>query len=226
MSELNIKVRMGGNFLYDLKVIIDLKMTVSTLKDKICAICNKQNKYMDKEFMIIMYCGLAMMDNICLNTYNLFSGVTIHVYQQIKPEMNVIPDKLDHGIVLSLAKAFRSLLLNSTYRASFLRLSKLETLNMFLFNHPNMISDPIAVTLFQHPELLMKMTDCKLIKRFTEQHPALAALIINIGVPAHKETLQVISLKTVANSICINVNMFFNCVLELCEWRVDEQKCT
>lgn len=204
MSEINVKVRMGGNFLYDIKMNVDFNLTVGKLKDKICAICNKQEKYMDSQFMLIMYCGLALADDACLHTYKLFPGVTIHVYQQIKPEMAVIPDKLDHSIVINLAKSFRALLLNSTYRSSFLRLSKLDTLNMFLFNHPNMITDPVAVTLFQHPELLMKMTDCKCIKRLTELHPALAALIINIGIPAHRETLQVILLKIIANFLFNN----------------------
>lgn len=196
MSEINVKVRMGANFLYDLKVYVDLKENVSTLKNKICEYCVENNKYMNKMLMVVMYCGLIMEDDLGLYTYELFHGATVHVYQKIKPEKKPVPEPFDDSIVNKLAKAFRLLLLNSTYRNSLLRLCKLDSINTLILNNPGLVDDPVAITLFQHPELLMKITDYDTIKRIAEKHPALASLIINVTGSAQREMMQVILLKT------------------------------
>ncbi|VVC24378.1 UBA-like,Ubiquitin-related domain,Ubiquitin domain [Cinara cedri] len=186
MSEINVQVRVGTNHIFNTKVYIDLNDTVLSLKKAICKI--KEQIVLNR--MTLMYCGIILEDSQPLHTYELFSGCTVFVFQKIKTERKATFEPINDVTIGKLARGFRSLLLNSEYRNSLSRLCRPEVIHILLHNNPGLVEDPIALTLFQHPELLMKITDYETIKNLAQNHPALASIILHVTETAQNKLLQ------------------------------------
>jgi len=186
MSEINLKVRFGTDTLYSTKVIIDLKETVIMLKTKICE--NDEN--LQESLIEIVYCGNIMDNSSTIYSYDVFEGATLHVYKRIKQEKSSEDKPMVDGDLVKLGIAFRSLSFNSSYRGALVKLGKPEVINNIILTTPGLNNDPVALTLLQHSELLVKLSDFEVVKRISESHPSLASAALKIAAAVHEEVLQ------------------------------------
>jgi hypothetical protein len=192
MAEINVKVRLGTDLLYNTKIRIDTGEPVINLKNKLC----QKDESLSLKRMIIVYCGCVMEDNSPLFMYDLFDGATVHVYKDITPEKTVSPTPSSESDIKKLVATFRSFLVNSSYRAALLKLNKPEVINKIIITTPGLNEDPVALTLLQHPELLVKLNDFESVKRITDNHPAFALAVMKIASAVQEEVSQVIFIKT------------------------------
>lgn len=190
MSEINVKVRWRAQTLYDTKVIIEFEETVRVLKKKIC----EKDSSLQENLVEIIYCGCVMEDCNAIYMYDIFDGATVHVFKRDKCEKQTPNKPLTDGDLVKLGVAFRSLTHNSSYRSALMKLSKPEVITNIIISTPGLNEDPVALTLLQHSELLVKLSDFDVLKRISESHPALAAAALQISAAVHEEVLQVILL--------------------------------
>lgn len=193
ISLINVKLRLGTMTMYTEKVYIDLQSPVSVLRNKMC---EKDNTLNEKNFVIV-YSGNVMEDGTPIYMYDVVNGATVHLFKQMKidePEPPKCIDKSSAGLV-KLGVAFRSLSLNSTYKCALMKISKAKMLSDLITSTPELSEDPVAITLLQHPELLVKLNDVALVKRIAENHPSLALAAIQISAVVHDQVVQVNLLK-------------------------------
>lgn len=188
MSEINVKVRLGAQTLYDIKVYVEIEEPVSLLKKKIC----EKDANLNQTLIVVVYCGSVMEDCNPIYMYDVLEGSTVHVFKKIQHEKAPPPKSLADADLMKLGVAFRSLSLNSSYRGALMRLSKPEVINNIILTTPGLNKDPVALTLLQHSELLVKLSDFEVVKRISESHPALASAALQVAAAVHEEVLQVI----------------------------------
>lgn len=191
MAEINVKMRLGTELLYNTKIRIDLEEPVINLKNKLC----QKDETLIIKRIIVVYCGCVMEDNSPLYMYDLFDGATVHVFKEIKPEKIVGPTPLSESDIVKLGATFRSFSVNPAYRAALLKLNKPEVINNIILTTPGLNEDPVALTLLQHSELLVKLSDFEAAKRVADNHPALAAAALKIASAVEEEVSQVIFIK-------------------------------
>ncbi|CAI6365719.1 unnamed protein product [Macrosiphum euphorbiae] len=188
ISLINVKLRLGTMTMYTEKVYIDLQSPVSVLRNKMC---EKDNTLNEKNFVIV-YSGNVMEDHTPIYMYDVVNGATVHLFKQMKidePDPPKCIDKSSAGLV-KLGVAFRSLSLNSTYKCALMKISKAKMLSDLITSTPELSEDPVAITLLQHPELLVKLNDVALVKRIAENHPSLALAAIQISAVVHDQVVQ------------------------------------
>lgn len=211
MVDVKIKVRMGRDLLYDSQVCVGLDESVRSLKQKIC------DNHSDLNITLIetVYCGCVMEDCDSVGSYEVFKGATVYVFKKLKIDKPTPPKTLKEADLVKLGIAFRSLSLNSSYRVALMKLSNPEVINNIILTTPGLNQDPVALTLLQHSEILVKLSDFEIVKRISEAHPALAEAALQIAAVAHEDFLQVILLsKSIAYYYFILIVKCFNYVLE------------
>lgn len=188
-SEINLKVRLGTEVLYNTKMCIDLKQPVINLKNSMCRL--------DDTLVItrltIIFCGCVMEDHSPLYMYDVFEGCTLHVFKEIKPEKRVGAKALSETDLKKLGDTFNSFSMNSSYRAAMVKLNKEEVLNNIILTTLGLNEDPVAITLLQHSELLMRPGEINTdaVKRIAENHPALVSAALKIATAVQEELLKV-----------------------------------
>lgn len=187
MSEINVKIRIGPCPLFDLKVCVDLNDNIIALKKAICEI----KDHIAMNCMTIMYCGEILNDETrALSTYELFSGATVFVFQKLKREKYEIPEATNCATLQKHAQTFRTLLMCPMIVNLMKALCKPEEIHILLYNNPGLIHDPVALTFFQNPELLMDFDDDEMFKNLILHHPALIDIVLHF--PKNEQLLQVI----------------------------------
>lgn len=193
ISLINVKLRLGTMTMYTEKVYIDLQSPVSVLKNKMC---EKDNTLKEGNFVMV-YAGNVMDDCSSIYMYDVVNGATVHLFKKNKtnvPERPKCVENSSAGMV-KLGVAFRSLSLNSSYKCALMKISKAKMLSDLITSNPELSKDPVAITLLQHPELLIKLNDISLVKRIAETHPSLALAAIQISAVVHDQVVQVNLLK-------------------------------
>ncbi|VVC31243.1 Ubiquitin-related domain,UBA-like,Ubiquitin-associated domain,Ubiquitin domain [Cinara cedri] len=185
MSEINVQIRMGPCRLFDFKVYVNLNDNVISLKKAICKI----KDHMAIDCMAVMYCGNILNDESrALYTYDLFSGATVFVFQKIKRETYAISEPINEAAMEERIKIFRSLLMSSKMKNLMKALCEPEEINILLYNNPGLVNDPIALTLFQNPELLAAGFNNEILRNLALRHPAL--IDITLHVPKSAQLLK------------------------------------
>lgn len=186
-TQVRIKLRMGTETLCNSQVYIELEDSVLVLKQKICTL----DKDLNVDNFEVVYCGNVMEDSEIIGGYGVMNGVTVHVFKKIKHEIPITPKTLSEVELLKLGVAFRALSLNSSYRNALLKLNKPEVISNIIMTTPGLSRDPVAITLLQHSELLVKLGDLEVVKKIAENHPALAEAAQHVAAAVHEEALQV-----------------------------------
>jgi len=193
ISLINVKLRLGTMTMYTEKVYIDLQSPVSTLRNKIC----EKDNTLDKNSFIMVYCGNIMEDRVHIYMYEIINGATVHLFKKPKidtkePSKNI---EFNNAALVKLGVALRSLSLNSSYKCALIKINKTKMINDLIMNIPELREDPVAITLIQHPELLVKLTEVDSVKRIAENHKGLALAAIQMSAVVHEQVLQVTLLK-------------------------------
>lgn len=188
ISMINVKLRLGTMTMYTEKVYLDLQSQVSKLRDKIC----EKDSTLSKDNFVMVYCGNVMEDRVPIYMYDVVNGATVHLFKKNKinntePQTSI--ENTNAGMV-KLGVAFRSLSLNSSYKCALMKINKTKMLTDLIMSTPKLSEDPIAITLLQHPELLVKLNDVGLVKRIAENHPALALAAIQISAVVRDQVVQ------------------------------------
>lgn len=191
MSEINVKVRLGTQTLYNTKVLVKLEEPVSVLKKKIC----EKVEELQEPLIEAVYCGCVMEDCNPIYTYDVFRGATVHVFKKIKTEQPSPPKPLAEADLVKLGVAVRSFSVNPAYRNSMIKHTHPEDIVDIILRIPGLTEDPMAIALLHHSELLVKLGDFEVVKRLAQNHPALASAILHLATIAFEEVLQVILLK-------------------------------
>lgn len=186
-SEINVKVRLGTEVLYNTKIRIALELPVFKLKSKMCQFDDS----LTLNRITIVYCGCVMDDNTPLYMYDIYDGATVHLFIEIKPEKIIGPQTISEPDIAKLGAAFRSISLNSPFKAALVKLTKPDVIHNIILTTPGLNEDPVGLTLLQHPEILSKINDYESVKRLADNHPALASAALKIASAVHEEDLQV-----------------------------------
>ncbi|XP_050443077.1 ubiquitin-like protein 7 [Adelges cooleyi] len=184
---LNVKLRMGTDItINNAKVYVEVEDPVSILKQKICTL----DKDLNVDDIELVYMGVVMEDHEALGIYGVLHGITVHAFKKVKYDTHIAPKELTEVELLKLGVAFRSLSLNYNYKNALSKLSRPEIILNIIMTTPALSHDPVAITLLQHSELLVRLGDLEIIKRIAENHPALVEATHHIAAAVHEETLQ------------------------------------
>jgi len=167
---------------------IDLQSHVSVLRQKIC----EKDNTLNKENFIMVYCGNIMEDSIPIYMYDIINGATVHLFKKPnveKPQPLKPIDNSNAGL-MKLGVAFRSLSLNLSYKCALMKINKTKLINDLILNTPQLNEDPVAITLLQHSELLVKLNDVNMVKQIAEKHPALALAALQMSSVVHEQMVQ------------------------------------
>lgn len=178
IMELNVKIRSYGHANRTTKVNVDAQDPAVTLKKKIC----EKVEGLQEDMMVVTYCGSVMEDSSPVISYEVFDGATVHVYKQNKHEKETIPppEDYDERDLIRLSVALRSLASNSPYYRVLTGKTTQSKRNELILEYPGLATDPIALTLLLHPELLAKAGDVDVLKRLQDQHPTLLQVMTDI----------------------------------------------
>jgi len=189
LSLINVKLRLGTMTMYTEKVYIDFQSPVSALRKKI----REKDNNLDKVDFVMVYSGNIMEDRAPIYMYELVNGATVHLFKQIKIDITENQNTVEHSNagMVKLGIALRSLSLNSSYKCALMKISKTKMLNDLISSIPELSSDPVAITLIQHPELLVKLNDVDLVNNIAVNHSALASAAIQISAVVHDQLVQV-----------------------------------
>ncbi|XP_025200301.1 ubiquitin-like protein 7 [Melanaphis sacchari] len=188
ISLINVKLRLGTMTMYTEKVYIDLQSHVSVLRHKIC----EKDNTLNKDNFVMAYSGNIMEDSVPIYMYDIINGATVHLFKKVNLEKTQPLKYIDNSNsgLMKLGVAFRSLSLNISYKCALMKINKIKLINDLLLNTPQLNEDPIAVTLLQHSELLVKVNDVGLVKRIAEKHPALALAALKISAVVREQVVQ------------------------------------
>ncbi|XP_046687052.1 ubiquitin-like protein 7 [Homalodisca vitripennis] len=142
-----------------------------------------------KESLELVYCGNILDDDSTLNACGIKSGVMIHVLKKKAKEIPKPTQTMSEIDIQSLVMAFRALTMNPSYRSSLQKLSRPDILDNIILITPGLSQDPVAISMIQDPELLVRMGDIDTVRRIVELHPALAEAANHIAAAVHEEAI-------------------------------------
>lgn len=211
MAEINIKMRLGTDLLYNTKIHIDLEQTIIELKNCLC----EKDETLDINGLIAVYCGENMLNERTLSSYELFDGATVHVFK----DMEEIKVDLKKNITLfnseinfdksSLQTIFNKFLKHPSYKAKIMKLVEKENLNNIIIETPELNHDLAALTLLKHFDELVETSDSDTIDRIIKYHPALASAMCKIASTIIDEDSQVHFIKKILVSTVIYIIIEF-----------------
>jgi len=156
--------------------------------------CEKDNT-LKKGYFVIIYAGYVMEDRFTIRKYDVFNGASVHLFKKIKEEYKEGTSKCVDYSSTGMAKlgvALRSLSLNNSYKCVLKEMNEAKMLSDHIISIPGLSRDPVAITLLQHPELLVDVNDSS-VQRIAESHPSLALAAIQIYEVVHDQVAQLIS---------------------------------
>ncbi|XP_073979135.1 ubiquitin-like protein 7 isoform X2 [Rhodnius prolixus] len=186
MSNLLLGVRTS---LYDFKKIklenVDFDSKVENFK---CEVSRKAN--IPKDSLELVYCGNILSDDSTLRGSGIKPGVMVHVLKKKTKELPHPTVPMSEADIQALVVAFRTLTLTPSYRTSLQKLSRPDILDNIIMITPGLSQDPVAISMIQDPELLVRMGDIETVRRIVELHPALAEAANHIAAAAHEEAVS------------------------------------
>ncbi|XP_075221282.1 ubiquitin-like protein 7 [Lycorma delicatula] len=185
MSSLILGIRLS---LYDFQRVklenVDFETKIEQFKIEVSKKAN-----LPKESLELVYCGNILDDEASLSSSGLKPGVMVHVLKKKAKEAPRPAQSMSEADIQALVVAFRALTLNPTYRNALQKLSRPDILDNIIMITPGLSQDPVAISMIQDPELLVRMGDIDTVRRIVELHPALAEAANNIAAAVHEEAL-------------------------------------
>ncbi|KAK9506672.1 hypothetical protein O3M35_008564 [Rhynocoris fuscipes] len=185
MANLLLGVRTS---LYDFKKIkldnVDLDSKVDSFKSEVSKKAN-----IPKESLELVYCGNILTDDSTLRGNGIKAGVMVHVLKKKAKEVPHPTQPMSEADIQALVVAFRMLTLTPSYKSSLQKLSRPDILDNIIMITPGLSQDPVAISMIQDPELLVRMGDIETVRRIVELHPALAEAANHIAAAAHEEAV-------------------------------------
>uniref|UniRef100_A0A023F8R5 Putative ubiquitin-like 7 bone marrow stromal cell-derived n=1 Tax=Triatoma infestans TaxID=30076 RepID=A0A023F8R5_TRIIF len=186
MSNLLLGVRTS---LYDFKRIklenVDFDSKVENFKAEVSRKAN-----IPKDSLELVYCGNILSDDSTLRGSGIKPGVMVHVLKKKTKEVPHPTQPMSEADIQALVVAFRTLTLTPSYRTSLQKLSRPDILDNIIMITPGLSQDPVAISMIQDPELLVRMGDIETVRRIVELHPALAEAANHIAAAAHEEAVS------------------------------------
>jgi len=163
---------------------VDLHTKVDNFKVDVSKKAN-----LPKESLELVYCGNILDDDSTLDACGIKSGVMIHVLKKKAKELPKPTQTMSEVDIQNLVMAFRALTMNPSYRSSLQKLSRPDILDNIILITPGLSQDPVAISMVQDPELLVRMGDIDTVRRIVELHPALAEAANHIAAAVHEEAI-------------------------------------
>lgn len=142
-----------------------------------------------KESLELVYCGNILDDEATLHSSGIKPGVMVHVLKKKAKEVPKPVQSMSETDIQNLVVAFRTLTLNPSYRNALQKLSRPDILDNIIMITPGLSQDPVAISMIQDPELLVRMGDIDTVRRIVELHPALAEAANHIAAAVHEEAV-------------------------------------
>ncbi|XP_054287063.1 ubiquitin-like protein 7 [Macrosteles quadrilineatus] len=163
---------------------VDLQTKVEKFKIDVSEKAN-----LPKESLELVYCGNILDDDSTLHACGIKSGVMIHVLKKKAKELPKPTQTMSEVDIQNLVMAFRALTMNPSYRSSLQKLSRPDILDNIVQITPGLSQDPVAISMIQDSELLVRMGDIDTVRRIVELHPALAEAANHIAAAVHEEAI-------------------------------------
>jgi len=149
-----------------------------------------QTANIPKDSLELVYCGNILDDDMSLSDCGLKPGVMVHVLKKKAKEIPLPAQSMSEGEIQALVLAFKTLTLNPSYKNSLQKLSRPDILENIIMITPGLSQDPVAISMIQDPELLVRMGDIDTVRRIVELHPTLAVAAHHIAAAVHEEGLS------------------------------------
>nr|BAN20903.1 unkown protein [Riptortus pedestris] len=153
-----------------------------------CDVSTKTN--IPKESMELVYCGNILDDELTLSSYGLKPGVMLHVLKKKAKDVPIRSQPMSEQDIKALVIAFKTLTLNPSHRNSLQKLSRPDILENIIMITPGLSQDPVAISLIQDPELMVRLANFETVRRIVELHPALAEAANHIAATVHEEAIH------------------------------------
>ncbi|KAL1117823.1 hypothetical protein AAG570_004138 [Ranatra chinensis] len=180
---------------------VDFEKKIFAFKDDVS---KKSN--IPKDSLELVYRGNILDDEATLTSCGLKPGVMVYALKKSDKEVQKPTPTMSETDIQALVVAFRTLTLNPSYRNALQKLSRPDILDNIIMATPGLSQDPIAISMIQDPELLVRMGDIETVRRIVELHPALAEAANHIAAAVHEDALSVTSLQPSTSSGYANVN--------------------
>ncbi|RZF48535.1 hypothetical protein LSTR_LSTR015427 [Laodelphax striatellus] len=161
MSSLIIGLRVSSFNFQRIKVDeVNFDSKIEQLK---LEVANKAN--LSKDCFELVYCGNILDDEASLSSCGLKHGVMVHVLKKKAKEPPKPAQNMSEADIQTLVIAFRALTRIATYRNALQKLSRPDILDNIIAITPGLSQDPVAISMIQDPELLVRMGDIDTVRR-------------------------------------------------------------
>ncbi|BES88267.1 Ubiquitin-like 7 (Bone marrow stromal cell-derived) [Nesidiocoris tenuis] len=186
MSSLLLGVRMTSFDFQRIKMEnVNFDSRIKEFKNEV-----SQKANIARESLELVYCGNILDDESTLRSSGIKAGVMIHVLKKKEKVPSLPATQMSEADILSLVRAFRTLTFNPSYKSSLQKLGKPEALENIIAITPGLNQDPVAISIIQDPELLVRLGDAEIVKRLVELHPSLVEAANHIVAAAHEEAVS------------------------------------
>ncbi|CAH1396721.1 unnamed protein product [Nezara viridula] len=187
MSGLHLGIRVNLNEFQRIHVEdVDFDSKIDTFKNYVS---EKTNVHRDS--LELVYCGNILEDDSTLTACGLKPGVMLHVLKKKPKEIPIPSQPMSEQDIKALVIAFRTLTLNPSHRHSLQKLSRPDILENIISITPGLSQDPVAISLIQDPELIVRLSaNFDTVRRIVELHPALAEAANHIAATVHEEAIH------------------------------------
>lgn len=186
MSSLLLGVRIAPNDFRRIQLDdVNFETKIDNLKTDISTKTN-----IPKDSMELVFCGNILDDEVTLNSCGLKPGVMLHVLKKKVKDIPITTQPMSEQDIKALVIAFKTLTLNPSHRNSLQKLSRPDILENIIMITPGLSQDPVAISLIQDPELMVRLANFETVRRIVELHPALAEAANHIAATVHEEAIQ------------------------------------
>lgn len=164
---------------------VDFESKVDAFKEEVAKKANSP-----KESLELVYCGNILDDDSTLSSCGVKPGVMVHVLKKKAKEAPLPTQTMTECDIQALVVAFKTLTFSSSCKSSLQKLSRPDILENIIMITPGLSQDPVAISMIQDPELLVRMGDIETVRRIVELHPALAEAANHIAAAVHEEAVS------------------------------------